>query len=77
MGINVLFFGSLTDATAVAALNNVAAGDTAALQELLHQQYPALRTAKYFIAVNQQMIRENTTLKTGDVVALMPPFSGG
>jgi len=77
MGINVLFFGSLTDATAVAALNNVAAADTAALQEFLHQQYPALRTAKYFIAVNQQMIHENTTLKTGDVVALMPPFSGG
>jgi molybdopterin converting factor small subunit len=77
MGINVLFFGSLTDATAVAALNDVTAGDTAALQELLHQQYPALRAAKYFIAVNQQMVHENTALKTGDVVALMPPFSGG
>jgi len=77
MEIKVLFFGSLTDATAVAALNEVTASDTAALQELLHQQYPVLRTAKYFIAVNRQMINKNTTLKTGDVVALMPPFSGG
>ncbi|HJV20297.1 MAG TPA: MoaD/ThiS family protein [Sediminibacterium sp.] len=77
MGINVLFFGSLTDATAVVELNGVAASNTAALQEFLHQQYPALRTARYFIAVNQQMVRENTDLKTGDVVALMPPFSGG
>lgn len=77
MEIKVLFFGSLTDATAVAELNEVAATDTAALQQLLHQQYPALRTAKYFIAVNRQMTNVNTTLKTGDVVALMPPFSGG
>ncbi|MCK9402803.1 MAG: MoaD/ThiS family protein [Chitinophagaceae bacterium] len=77
MRIHVLFFGSLTDATVVPDIYLETVADTAALKELLIQQYPLLRTAKYFIAVNQKMVQENTTLKTGDTVALMPPFSGG
>lgn len=77
MRIHVLFFGSLTDATVVSDIYLEAVTDTATLKELLIQQYPLLRTAKYFIAVNQKMVQENTILKTGDTVALMPPFSGG
>ena len=77
MKIQVLFFGSLTDATLVADITMDMVADTHALIEQLKQQFPALTTAKYFIAVNRQMITNNALLKTGDVVALMPPFSGG
>jgi molybdopterin synthase sulfur carrier subunit len=77
MKIQVLFFGSLTDATLVADTTMDMVADTHALIEQLKQQFPALRTAKYFIALNRRMITNNALLKTGDVVALMPPFSGG
>ena len=77
MKIQVLFFGSLTDSSLVAELAMDLVQDTDQLKQVLIQQYPGLKMAKFFIAVNQQMIQENTLLKNGDIVALMPPFSGG
>ena len=77
MAIEVLFFGSLTDATTVHSLVTDDMTDTDALKDFLEEKYSSLKTAKYFIAVNQQMIQHNTILKPGDTLALMPPFSGG
>ncbi len=77
MSIEVLFFGSLTDATSVPALSIHDEPDTDTVKILLEEKYPSLRTAKYFMAVNQQMIQTNTLLQPGDTVAFMPPFSGG
>ena len=77
METQVLFFGSLVDATTVAVCKINGTTDTDSLQQLLHQQYPGLQSCKYLIAVNQKMIQQNTQLKNGDTVALMPPFSGG
>lgn len=77
MSIEVLFFGSLTDFTAASSLVAGDLLDTNAVKKFLEEKYPSLKTAKYFIAVNKQMIQNNTTLKPGDIVALMPPFSGG
>jgi len=39
--------------------------------------YPALKTMKYKIAVNQELIQQNTPIPNNAIVALMPPFSGG
>jgi molybdopterin synthase sulfur carrier subunit len=77
MEIELLFFGSLTDATTVSRLLVEGMRDTEQLKVYLEARYPALRTAKYFIAVNQQMIQQVHALQPGDVVAFMPPFSGG
>lgn len=43
----------------------------------LNEKYPQLKDLKLRTAVNQRMISENTELKNNDVVALMPPYSGG
>jgi len=77
MQMELLFFGSLTDATSVGRLIVEDIFDTEQLKAYLEERYPALRTAKYFIAVNQQMIQQVHPLQPGDVVAFMPPFSGG
>lgn len=77
MPIEILFFGSLTDATSIPALSIKDMIDTDEVKIFLEEKYPSLQTAKYFIAVNQQMIQTNAILKPGDIVALMPPFSGG
>ncbi|MCA6450267.1 MAG: MoaD/ThiS family protein [Chitinophagaceae bacterium] len=77
MAIEILFFGSLTDATTVARLIVDGVEDTDQLRTYLMERYPALRSARYFVAVNQRMIQQTESLRPGDVVALMPPFSGG
>ena len=49
-------------------------------EELLNQlneKFHQLKDLKLRIAVNQKIISENTDLKNNDVVALMPPYSGG
>ncbi|WP_026762997.1 MoaD/ThiS family protein [Sediminibacterium salmoneum] len=77
MGIKVLFFGSVTDITIVSELSREDCADTDTLEKELLKQFPALANKKYFLALNQQVIHENCPLKQGDIVALMPPFSGG
>jgi len=77
MQIELLFFGSLTDITTVSRLIAEGMSDTEQLKKYLEEKYPALRTAKYFMALNQQMIQQVHPLQPGDVVAFMPPFSGG
>ena len=77
MAITVYFFGSLVDITGQSKKDLSSISDTNALNLLLQDEYPALIATKYFIAVNQQMIKTNHELNNGDIVALMPPFSGG
>lgn len=77
MEITVYFFGSLVDVTAKAVQTFTGFSDTESLNAEIINRYPALGTKKYFIAVNQKMIQSNLVLINGDVVALMPPFSGG
>ena len=77
MEINVIIFGKLIDITGSAAItiNNVV--DTAQLNELLHNRYPALNDYPYLMAVEKEIIQENTPLKNKDTVALLPPYAGG
>jgi molybdopterin converting factor small subunit len=77
MQVEVLFFGSLTDATEVSAITLADIGDTHQLQQELVKRYPALAKAKYILAVNKKMISNITPLSDRDIVACMPPFSGG
>jgi molybdopterin synthase sulfur carrier subunit len=51
--------------------------DTNGLQDALHKSYPELANTKYIIAIDKQVIKENTELNKNSTVALLPPFSGG
>jgi len=51
--------------------------DTNELIKNLEQQFPALSTAHYSIAVNKKIVQENTAFNENDTIALLPPFSGG
>ena len=51
--------------------------DTNEMQEKLLQRYPGLNKSAYAIAVNKVVVKNNTLLSSGAVVALLPPFSGG
>jgi molybdopterin synthase sulfur carrier subunit len=76
MSIKIIFFGKLSDiAGSSVSVNDVT--DTEGLINALHKNYPALANTKYVIAVDKQVIRQNTILNNNSIVALLPPFSGG
>ncbi len=77
MQVKVKIFGQLTDIIKSNTLTLTGTTDTKGLVDELKKQYPALSQAKYILAVDKQTVTENTILKDGSIVALLPPFSGG
>ena len=77
MQVKVMIFGQLTDIIKSNTLTIIGTTDTRSLVDELKKQYPALSQAKYILAVDKHTVTENTILKDGSIVALLPPFSGG
>ncbi len=75
--MEILLFGQLTDITKTASLQMEFAADTDTLICALQRKFPDLQTATFVVAVNGQIIQQNTILDAGMKVALLPPFSGG
>ena len=75
--IDMLAFGQVIDIIGKKAWTMEHTGDTDQLNTLLQNSFPALANAEYRMAVNMEIIRGNVKLNPGDVVALLPPFSGG
>jgi molybdopterin synthase sulfur carrier subunit len=76
MSVKIILFGKLAEiAGGAVSVDNVE--DTDSLINALHKDYPEFTKAKYLIAVDKQVIKENTVLNKKSTVALLPPFSGG
>lgn len=43
----------------------------------LYREYPNLKGLDFSLAVNQELIQENTPLNGTEEIAILPPFSGG
>jgi molybdopterin converting factor small subunit len=76
MSIHIILFGQLADIAGKSVFVNDVT-DTDSLINALHKTYPALAGTKYVIAVNKEIITSNTLLHENNVIALLPPFSGG
>jgi len=77
MKVKVLLFGELSDLAGSVELTLENVESTFAAHEVLLMKFPSFKTKKYAIAVNKQLIRETVILADGDILALLPPFSGG
>lgn len=77
MQVKIIMFGQLKDITGdnIVEFNGIA--DTDGIVMELNKRYPAMMAAEYVIAVNNEVVSENTLLKDDSTVALLPPFSGG
>ena len=79
MKIKVLAFGVAKDIFKNPGINVVIRSTS--LFELkieLEQQYPKLKElSSYMIAVNNEYATEETLIKEGDEIAIIPPVSGG
>jgi molybdopterin synthase sulfur carrier subunit len=76
MNLTIKTFGQLAEITGTTELH-MEAVDLVSLRVALMSKFPALKDRKFAVAVNKQLITENRNFKENDVVALLPPFSGG
>ena len=69
--------GTASNITKEAVLYMEKAGDTDALIDILHAQYPQLKKSTFRIAVDKKIIAEKIEISDQSEIALLPPFSGG
>ena len=80
MDLRVLFFGISADLTEqqqilLSVKNNLSLNE---LKLILKEKYPKLKNlSSYAIAVNEEYVNYDIFLKPNDVIAIIPPVSGG
>lgn len=77
MTVDVLLFGQLKDVVKQETIKLHDVSDTKLLLEKLHGDFPALRDYTFVMALNKKTLHESSPLQDGDLVALLPAFSGG
>lgn len=80
MKIKTLFFGITSDLVNASELQ-IEVDENSSVEKfttVLKDEFPALKNiSSYAIAVNEEYAENETVLKLGDVVAVIPPVSGG
>ncbi len=80
MKIKTLFFGITSDLVNASELE-IEVDENSSVEKfttILKDGFPALKNiSSYAIAVNEEYAENETVLKLGDVVAVIPPVSGG
>ncbi|WP_132533228.1 MoaD/ThiS family protein [Pedobacter psychrotolerans] len=77
MKLEIISFGKISEFIGHQQVEISNVTDTDQLKSYLETSFPELVGMKYKLAVNQNMIQSNQSLKNEDKVAIMPPFSGG
>ena len=75
--ISVLFFGKLADDCGAKQISLADVALVADALKKLETQYPVLKNQTFAIALNHKTCNSTDVLKAGDVLAFLPPFSGG
>ncbi len=76
MAVKIQLFGQLKQIAGAAELTTDAA-DTDELAREMVNRFPVLKKLPYLIAVDRNVIQGNTSIKAGQELALLPPYSGG
>ena len=80
MKVSVLFFGITTD---LVGENNLKldikeAINVSSFKDFLKEKFPTLdKINSYAISVNEEYAEDNLVLKENDLIAIIPPVSGG
>ncbi len=76
MAVKILLFGQMKQITGASEIITDAT-DTDALVREMAIRFPLLENLNYLIAVDRNIVQENTLIKAGQELALLPPYSGG
>lgn len=78
MEVKVCFFGILTDHTPKELVVKLEESATLnALKSEILLEFPTIEALIHAIAINNEFVTQNVTLKNGDEIAFMPAYSGG
>ncbi|MBX7205015.1 MAG: MoaD/ThiS family protein [Bacteroidia bacterium] len=76
--MQIQLFGVLKEKLETGTIILEFSGNLQGLKNLLQEKYPQLHHQRYSVAVNQKVVfNPEQFLSETDVVALLPPFSGG
>lgn len=76
--VEVLFFAELQEAVGSEKLSFEGEGLTVTEFKNVHlEKYNFKTLDQAMVAINEEYASENTVLKSGDVLAFIPPVSGG
>ncbi|PAY11440.1 molybdopterin converting factor subunit 1 [Bacillus sp. 7705b] len=76
--INILLFAGLAEKAGTSTLEiDMEQVTTDDVKAVLKEQYGLESIDTAMIAVNESYVKENTSVSSGDTVAVIPPVSGG
>ncbi len=75
--MKIQIFGVLTEVIGDTEIEMKGVENSENLKERLYDAYPFLKNYRFELAVNREIIAENTVIQHDDELALLPPFSGG
>ncbi|AGK56096.1 molybdopterin converting factor subunit 1 [Bacillus sp. 1NLA3E] len=74
----VMFFAHLRDAVGAEFLMLPLSGKTVAeVKNMLVEKYPVLKLDTVMTAINEEFATNDEVMNDGDVIAFIPPVSGG
>ncbi len=76
MAVNVVFMGSLAEATFTRNIKVEHCDNIHSLYRYLEEQFPDLKTHAFKILHNNEFLNKEISLEDGDEVVLLPPHSG-
>ncbi len=76
MAVKIQLYGQLKQITGASEIITDAA-DTDGLMKEVAARFPLLENLTCLIAVDRNIVQTNTTIKAGQELALLPPYSGG
>ena len=77
MEIEIISFGKIAEFISDQKIDIAEIADTDSLKMHLETLFPELKGMKYKFALNNQLVQANSIINQNDILAIMPPFSGG
>ncbi len=78
--ITIMYFGILRELVGKDTEEENILEDNITLKYLmdeLSKKYPSIKKINYSIAVNESYAKDTVLIQNGDIIALIPPVSGG